>query len=83
MPTPPPDNTQQHFPTPTQTLVLFFAGLVLALGGCAGYLQGALEVTHPNAITYVFGAIFFLGASAILLSLVSFVAIIVRRAMRG
>lgn len=49
----------EQFPSARQGGVLILAGIVLGIGGCGGYLQGAIEVTHPDLITNLFGVVFF------------------------
>jgi hypothetical protein len=46
-------------------------GVVLGIGGCYGYLAGAIEVTHPGPLTYSFGAVFVVGLVVFLVGVVA------------
>jgi hypothetical protein len=59
--------SDEQFPSLRQAAILLGWGTLLAIGGCFGYLQGAIEVTHPGLIPFVLGAVFLVGLIAFLI----------------
>jgi hypothetical protein len=60
-------STQDRYPTLRQAIILGIAGVVLALGGCAGFLLTGGEniVATFLGITFVLGALFLLTSAAL------------------